>query len=292
MNYADIVRLVNSILKQYTMRLTLRQIYYRLVADHGLPNKRSSYNQLSKHLVKAREQGSVDENRIEDRTRSFLGGEDGYRNPESFLEALRAYIEDFHEQYDINLWKDQPEFTLIWVEKDALSRVIAEVADEYRVIVCPSRGYASFTYVRQAVAKLPRDKRITVLHFADHDPSGLDMTRDLERRLIRYGARNTRVERVALTYDQVQELDLMPNPTKAADPRSANYMMEYGAECWELDAIEPAKLQDLVKEGIEAHVDLQQWEDSKGQLEDEREEVKETIDKWVMAIKKADEEED
>ena len=126
MRYEATVGYVAKILGQYTMKLTLRQIYYRLVADFGLPNKRSSYNQLSRHLVKARENGVIDETRIEDRTRSFLGGEKGFDGPDHFIEALKTYIANFHEQYDINLWEDQDTFIVIWIEKDALSRVIAD----------------------------------------------------------------------------------------------------------------------------------------------------------------------
>lgn len=288
MKYQETVRLVNTILSEYTVKLTLRQIYYRLVAGHGLPNKRASYNGLSSQLVKARERGHVDETRIEDRTRSFLGGETGFDNPETFIEQVKEFFLDYWEKYDKELWKDQPEFVMIWVEKDALSRVLSDVADPYRVITAPSRGYASFTYVRNAVRKLPTDKNVTVLHFADHDSSGLDMTRDVQRRLIRYGGRNVTVERVALTYEQVQRYDLIPNPTKTTDPRSAGYVSQYGSECWELDAIEPRELQRIVLEAIENHVDLDKWEESKKVMEEERESLRETFDRWRDAIEDLD----
>ena len=88
MKYDELIGKVNQILSEYSMRLTLRQIYYRLVADHGLPNKRSSYNQLSSQLVKAREKGQVNANRIEDRTREFIGGDYGCRILKLFLENL------------------------------------------------------------------------------------------------------------------------------------------------------------------------------------------------------------
>ena len=160
------------------------------------------------------------------------------------------------------------------------------------MIVAPSRGYASYTYVKAALEKLPADKDVIVLHFADHDPSGIDMTRDLAERLRRYGGWNVEVERVALTFDQVKEYGLMPNPTKAADPRSRNYVINYGASCWELDAIEPSELQKLVLEALESRIDLDQWEDSEKRLETERKEVKGTIDKWSEAIEEVEEKED
>lgn len=286
MKYEQTVSLVNKILSEYTMKLTLRQIYYRLVADYGLANKRSSYNSLSSQLVKARERGHVNENRIEDRTRTFLGGESGFDNPEQFIEAVKEWFLSYWKKYDKELWNDQDQFVIVWVEKDALSRVLSDVADTYRVITAPSRGYASFTYIRDALRKLPRDKPVTILHFADHDSSGLDMTRDIQRRFRRYGGRNVTVERVALTYEQVQEYGLTPNPTKLTDPRAMSYISQYGRECWELDAIEPSELQNLVLNAIENHVDLDQWENSKAQMEEEREALEETFEKWRKALDK------
>jgi len=110
MQYQETVRLVNKILSEYTIKLTLRQIYYRLVADYGLPNKRASYNALSTQLVKAREHGHVNEDRIEDRTRTFLGGEAGFDTPDDFIDVVKEHFLNYWQKYDKELWKDQKEF--------------------------------------------------------------------------------------------------------------------------------------------------------------------------------------
>jgi len=304
MKYSQIVPLVNKILSQYTMKLTLRQIYYRLVALHNYPNKRSSYNQLSSQLVTAREKGEVDERRIEDRTRRFLldttdfisrysgYGYGGYEKLKDFEDFIRETFLDYWEKYQRDLWQDQEEFVVIWIEKDALSRVVARSGDKYRVITAPSRGYASYTYIRQAISLLPKDKQIIILHFSDHDSSGLDMTRDLETRFYRYSRKNIKVQRVALTYDQVQKYGLDPNPTKTTDTRAANYIDQYGMECWELDAIEPNELQRIVTEAIEQHVNLEQWEKSVKQEADDKRKLEETFDRWRYAIEELEENEE
>lgn len=301
MRYNTLIPLVNQILSEYDMRLTLRQIYYRLVADHNYPNRRSSYNQLSSQLVKAREEGLVDERRIEDRTRSFLGGYTiaalvqegvleflssygGWTDTEAFSEAVQDFFLSYWKRYQLNMWKDQPEFVVIWVEKDALSRVLASVANKYRVITAPSRGYASYSYIRQAIARLPKDKKVTILHFSDHDPSGLDMTRDLYSRLVRYSGRRVSVRRIALTIDQVKTYDLIPNPTKAADTRSAGYIADYGRQCWELDAIEPKELQRLVMSSIQQHLDMEQWEASQKLEEEHKTELREIFEEWALKL--------
>jgi len=152
------------------------------------------------------------------------------------------------------------------------------VADEkYNVTTCPSKGYASYTYINEALAMLPEDKEITVLHFADHDPSGFDMTRDLEERFSEYSDLDITVERIALNYDQVQRYELPPNPTKPADPRFHGYIAEYGNECWELDAIEPVELQRMVSEAIESHIDSEAWSQTLEQIRQEREELRTTF---------------
>jgi len=262
MKYNKVVELVNQILSQYTMLLTLRQIFYRLVANFDYPNKNSAYGQLSKQLVKARERNHIDGTRIEDRSREFLGGDQGFDNPKDFLNLRIKEFLSSPEYYYRSVWAVQPEFVIVWIEKDALSIVVSTVADKFNVITCPSRGYASYTYIQKALEKLPEEKEITVLHFADHDPSGLDMTRDLEARISEYSELDVTVERVALNYDQVQGYRLPPNPTKTADPRAEEYVTIYGNECWELDAIEPNELQRLVFESILEHIDTEIWDNT------------------------------
>lgn len=120
---------------------------------------------------------------------------------------------------------------------------------------------------------LPLDKEITILHLADHDPSGIDMTRDLISRFSEYTDQTISVKRIALNYDQTQEYALPPNPTKTADPRFAAYLAEYGPYCWELDAIEPTELQRLATQAIQQHIDFEQWTRIETQEEQENEEL-------------------
>ena len=277
MRYNMTVTCTNDILSQYTMKLILRQIFYRLVAGYEYPNTKSAYNQLSKQLVKARERGDVDATKFEDRSREFLGGDFQFNSLEEFVTYQFETFLDSPNYYATKVWTSQPEYVIVWIEKDALSRVVSTVADEYKVVTCPSRGYASYTYLREALARLPEDKEITILHLADHDPSGLNMTRDLENRISEYSDLDITVERIALNYDQVQHYGLPPNPTKPADPRFQGYIAEYGNECWELDAIEPVELQRMVSAAIRNHIDFNIWNQTLEQIRQEREELRTTF---------------
>lgn len=183
------------------------------------------------------------------------------------------------------MWTSQPEFILVWIEKDALSRVISNMADEYNVTTCPSRGYASYTYLREAIDKLPENKEVTILHYADHDPSGLDMTRDLQSRVNDYSELEISVERVALNHSQVESYNLTPNPTKTADPRATEYIEEFGNECWELDAIDPDEIQELVATTITSHIDAQTWNQTLEQQRQERQELEEQLSEIEQVLR-------
>lgn len=262
--YEKIVDLTNKVLAQYDFALTLRQIYYRLVAMSAIPNKRFAYNSLSGCLVKARERGQVDDSRIEDRSREVLAPEDTYDDPDAFTEVMTEGFKRIGSEYYADLWANQKEYIEVWVEKDALSRVVARAAEPWRVAVCPSRGYSSYTYIKRVAvdgrfSKLPADKPIVILDFRDHDPSGIQMTEDLATRFRRYTDREVVVKRVALTIEQVKKYDLIPNPTKVGDTRTANYVTLFGDKCWELDAIEPRELQRIVDEAIKEHVNMARW---------------------------------
>ena len=317
-DYSTIVESVNKILSEYSYPLTLRQIHYRLVANGMIPNTRSAYNGLSKWPVKAREHVEIDDTKIEDRARSVITGIEGYDSPEGFVDAAESWLHELGSDYHANLWANQDVFLEIWVEKDALSQVIARAAQPFRVIVCPSRGYSSYTYIKRMAVdgRFSRvDKPIIILDFRDHDPSSIQMTEDLQRRLAKYGgvdfasfdndlalnlnaafkdlfagagmpaaiiAKSSKqfgnaitVQRVALTIEQVKEHDLMPNPTKHADSRSAKYVAEYGDQCWELDAIPPDKLQKLVVAAINEHIDRDRWNAALEQEQKDQAELKE-----------------
>jgi len=162
---------------------------------------------------------SEDETRIEDRTRETLGGDFGYDDVDDFIEAKLKNLEESWKYFSMPYWKNQDYKLEVWVEKDALSRVISEALIPYGVLTAPSKGYSSYTYVKAGIDRFNKEngKKKIILHFSDHDR--LDMTRDLQDRIWRYGG-NIEVKRIALTYDQVKKYDLVPNPTKLADSRS------------------------------------------------------------------------
>lgn len=278
----EIIEAVNDVIGQYNMPLTLRQIYYRLVSRNIIENKLNSYKALSRILVNAREQGQVPEDMIEDRARTTYGGDGGYPGPEVFIQE---HVNDFRncwENYTKPLWDTQDTYLEVWVEKDALSRLVSEVAGEYRVMTCVGRGYSSYTYVREAVNRfipVQDEKECIILYFGDHDPSGLDITRDLGRRIADYGAPDVEVRRVALLPEQIRQYSLPPAPVKMSDARAASFVAKHGNGVVELDALEPPVLQEMISQAIIQEINTGEWNRTIQEIKEEREQVKKEIER-------------
>jgi hypothetical protein len=259
----------NEIIAEYEVagfRLTLRQLYYQFVSRGLIPNTLQSYKALGNTINDARMGGLVSWLAIEDRTR-FLRSLPSWSDPESIIESA---AQGYHEAW----WADQPVHCEVWIEKDALVGVFEGVCNELDVPLFSCRGYASASEVwmagRRMARKVQDGKRVVVFHFGDHDPSGLDMTRDITDRLatfvghhVGYLSGRFGVERVALTMDQISQYSPPPNPAKVTDSRFEQYQREYGDESWELDALEPQVLADLVRASVEGVMDADLMEAAK-----------------------------
>jgi len=151
-------------------------------------------------------------------------------------------------QFRIDKWATQPRRIEVWIEKDALVGVIEGVCTELDVPYFSCRGYTSQSEMWVGAQRLAAHWRKAkqnplILHFGDHDPSGIDMTRDIQARLqeFSFGTAGHPLElrRLALNMDQVELYGPPPNPAKLTDSRCEAYMEEHGNESWELDALEP-----------------------------------------------------
>ncbi|MDP6049314.1 MAG: hypothetical protein QGG23_07755 [Candidatus Bathyarchaeota archaeon] len=270
-SYEEVVEEALEVFKQYDTALTLRQLYYRLVSKHLFPNTINSYKRLSRLMVKAREQRKVPVNCLEDRSRRILGrGDTGFTSAEEFLKRRITGLRESYKEFRLPMWVDQPNHLLVSLEKDALSRLVSDIANQYAVRTFPTRGYPSFTYVQRMASYMRKrlgGKPIVVLYFGDFDPSGIDIERDLSDRLSKYDAGNFTVKRVALTEDQITKHDLPPMPVKTSDARSDAFLEAYGNKSVELDALDPNILKFMVAESISTHIDLDTWTMREAEIE-------------------------
>ena len=133
------------------------------------------------------------------------------------------------------------------------------VAREADVTCFSCRGYPSVTAVREAAFRFrcQVDKRQRILLYAgDHDPTGLDIPRDISEKMELFGA-DVKVVRIALTDEQIKHYNPPPNPAKESDRRYEKYFSEYGSLSWELDALEPSVLAGLFRDHITALTDTE-----------------------------------
>jgi hypothetical protein len=239
--------------------LTLRQLYYQFVARDLLGNSQKNYKRLGDIISKARRAGMIDWNAIVDRTR-FLRSVASWDGPEDIVRTCAA-------QFTVDHWADQPNRPEVWVEKDALVGVMEVGCDPWQCPYFSCRGYASDSELWSAAMRLKSyavaGQSPVVYHFGDHDPSGIDMTRDIEARLQLFGGNRLadvlEVKRIALNMEQVEEYSPPPNPAKETDSRFEGYWREYGEESWELDALSPTTLSELIAAEMKAIIVKKKW---------------------------------
>jgi len=287
-SYEEIVEAALEVFKQYDSALTLRQLYYRLVSRQMISNTINSYKRLSRIMVKAREQLDVPVNCLEDRSRRILGrGDTGYASAEEFLRKRIAGLKESYKDFTMPMWNEQPNFVLVSLEKDALSRLVGDIANQYSIRTFPTRGYPSFTYVNRMATYIRnrlKGKPTVVLYFGDFDPSGIDIERDLAERLGKYNAGDFTVRRIALTKDQIQQYNLPPMPVKRSDARSDSFLASYGDLSVELDALDPNTLKLMVAQSIASHIDLNLWSKKEEEIEKLKLWIKEKLDNMENLI--------
>lgn len=271
-----------SVIEQYSMPLTVRQIFYRLVAAVLIKNTRSSYNSLDKCLVRARLKGVIPFSRIEDRARAFLVGDCEYQTPEDYVFSRVQALKDSAYYYEVPYWMFQPEYVEVWIEKDALSALFKQVCEKLRVVLAPCRGYPSLTYLYRAAERLKNiDKPITILYFGDLDPRGKDIQRYLTETLRDFDV-EAHVERVALTRQQVEAYRLPPAPTKKTDTMARQWVANFGDAVWELDALEPKLLMELAEQAILRYFDKNLFEKRNKLQKQNQEKINEIVEKLML----------
>lgn len=213
----ETIERVNAIVEEYEAQgyeLTLRQVYYQLVARGFIPNNERSYKNLGSLINDGRLAGLIDWYAIVDRTRN-LRRNSHWNCPEDVIDSARY-------SYMLDRWKNQPNYVEVWVEKDALIGIVSQICRELDVPHFSCRGYTSQSEMWSAAQRFIRQNHResrTIIHLGDHDPSGIDMTRDIQERMDMFGA-DVYVKRVALTMEQIEKFSPPPNPTKLSDARA------------------------------------------------------------------------
>jgi len=253
--------------------LTLRQLYYQFVKENLLPNTQKSYDKLGKIISRARMAGMISWHAIEDKHRSAS-------TASTTNDDIGEIINDCKWYVHVNHWDEQDCYIEVWVEKDALGNVIERACEKYDVPHMACKGYLSTSEAWAAGQRFEKaitnGNRCIVIHLGDHDASGIDMSRDNQKRLNLFTqSYNVELRRIALNMDQVEQYNPPPNPAKQTDPRAKAYIEKYGNVSWELDALKPQVLVDLIQNELEKYIDLNIWNQASEREENLRSEISE-----------------
>lgn len=249
----------NAIIAEYQAQgfaLTLRQLYYQFVARGFLPNKQLEYKRLGHAINAGRLAGLIDWDAIEDRTRNLQG-------LHTYYDATDL-IEDAARRFRLDKWADQAVRPEVWIEKEALVGVIEPTCVDLQVDFFACRGYTSQSEQWRASQRFADRRRngqeTIILHLGDHDPSGIDMTRDNDDRLALFlDGEGVEMRRLALNMDQVRKHKPPPNPAKFTDSRIGAYVKKYGNQSWELDALDPPVIAKLIRDAVDEVRDMKRW---------------------------------
>jgi len=257
--------------------LSLRQLYYQFVKGNLIPNDTREYKRLGRVVKNGREAGLIAWDAIEDRGRTCYGP--------SVCEDEDEAVSGLEYGLRVDMWRNQDSYLEVWVEKDALGGVVGPPCSRRHVRHMACKGFLSASESWSAGKRFKRalatGKHCVLVHLADHDPSGLDMTRDNAERLALFSeSLGVEIRRIALNMDQVEEHDPPPNPAKETDSRYTGYVEKYGPKSWELDALPPSVVDSLITDTIEEYVDEELWQQRLREQEVARRPLKACEDNW------------
>jgi hypothetical protein len=246
--WEPIITQAAAIVASYDTGVTLRQLFYRLVAAELLPNTQTAYKTLSAKTAAARRAGTFP--KLIDRTRTIHRDIffDGVEDAKHWLAGI--YRRDRTENQDMSIY--------VGVEKSGIVAQLEAWFGHLGIPVLALGGYSSQSYVDSVVADVDTQDRPAVLIYAgDFDPSGEDIDRDFLERTGCFEA----ACRIALNVEQVEQYNLPPLPGKATDPRAAGFVARHGRLVQvELDALPPDTLRDMYAEAIDNYWDMSTFE--------------------------------
>ena len=275
-----------DVIKRYRKgELTLRSLYYQLVSI-GMTNSIQHYKRVVAAMIEARREGNVAYDTFSDHDRETIG-ETRWKDTDvdDAIDTAKGAVKDWMTIYFKNRWENQPNVVEVWIEKKALIGTFQRVCQTEGVALAPCKGYPSLTFLHDAALRfraVERDgKTPVILYFGDYDPSGEDIPRSLEQNLLDDFGVDVTVERIALMEDQVLAWKLPPAPAKQTDSRTANWG---GLGQVELDAVDPKKLQGMVRDAVAKYFDTEVHDEIKETEKDERKQYVSELKDFVIDL--------
>jgi hypothetical protein len=244
---------IQNILAGEAGQITIRHLFYRLVGQYVIPKTEEAYKGLCSHLSKWRRAGEIEYSAFADSTRWHIRNET--------FDGVEDALANTVATYRRNLWETQPFYVETWVEKDAMAAIVSETANSFGVPVLVLRGFASLSSLYGAANTFRKwseaGKTCIVQHLGDYDPSGVAAGESIRKALADDFKVDVIFNRIAVTPEQIHELNLPTRPVKMSDSRSAKWT---GGECVELDTMPAVSIRELVEHNITRLINVRQWD--------------------------------
>jgi hypothetical protein len=221
--------------------ITVRGLFYRVMSAGLVPKTEQGYGVVQRQALKMRRSDDLPYGWITDGSRLRL-------KPRTFTSA-QAALENTARMYRRDLWINQGLHVEVWCEKDAIRGVLYPVTAEYDVPLLISRGYSSETFLYETAEDINDEGNPAIIYqLGDHDRDGVRAWDAITRRLRDFVDDDIDLtfERLAVTPEQIDELDLPTRPDKTGSG--------FG-DCVEVDAIPSSTLRGLVRAAIEVNID-------------------------------------
>jgi hypothetical protein len=267
---AELLDAVLSVLDEYRahLPLTLRQVYYRLVARGIIGKTEKDYARLCEHANRGRRAQRIPFWAIRDDGAVIdIGGR--HETADDVIDSLK----NAPEWVCHDPWRSQPSRVILWCEAAGMVPQLRQAVKGYAVPVSSSGGFDSVTVKHDMAQKLARFHAVTVLHLGDLDPSGVHVFTALREDIQAFaGYSAIDFVRLAVTADQVEEMNLPTDKPKASDNRE--YPYSFTCQC---EAIDPAKLAEIVREAVEDRIQTDVWNKAIDRERADRAKVAETL---------------
>jgi hypothetical protein len=245
--------------------LSDRQIHYQLLNNPPLihaskPHSRyrndlRSYKALTDLLTRGRVSYEIRMEAIADETRPVVTW-DVFEDPRQFV---RRELNKFCRRYYRDLLQSQANHFELVGEKNTLKTILEPVAADFTVPLTISRGFCSLP-PRAAIAdrfELSGKDKLVLICVTDFDPEGERIPHALARSLRDdFSIDDVELIKATLTAEQVQDLNLPPQTlAKESSVNYRRFVAEYGKNTYEVEALRPDKLQEIVRATIESAID-------------------------------------
>lgn len=242
LRWPSILERAAAIVHSYdTTTVTLRQLFYRLVAEQLVPNTLSAYVQLSRLSAQARREGWFPS--LFDQGRP-IEGNFFFKN----TDEARGWLRQIYRR---DRTAGQPYALYLASEKATLNALMEAWFGDLGIPRFALRGYSSQTLaddVADLVAKGEPARPAVLLYAGDYDPTGVHIPQDFVNRTDCWA----KVIRVAVNHDQIGAYGLSPMPAKTGDSRRRLTGVD---EQVEVEALPPDVLEGMFRDAVAQYWD-------------------------------------